>query len=232
MMAGVPDPTQLANLDLFRGLSNSELTRVNDQLGRTKFPAGAMILTASQPGEVTYIILEGTLKVSVLERNGRELILALLGPGEIVGELSMADRAGRSADVTALEPATLVWMDRHGFDQLRREIPTLTENLLRLMSRRLRLANGQLQAVATLDVHGRVARQLLVLSDTLGEAMPDGAVRIPLRVTQSDLAALVGATRVRVNEVLVGFTKRGFIEVDAKHRITVKDRDELDAYLG
>ncbi len=231
-MAGVPDPTQLANLDLFRGLSNSELTRVNDQLGRTKFPAGAMILTASQPGEVTYIILEGTLKVSVLERNGRELILALLGPGEIVGELSMADRAGRSADVTALEPATLVWMDRHGFDQLRREIPTLTENLLRLMSRRLRLANGQLQAVATLDVHGRVARQLLVLSDTLGEAMPDGAVRIPLRVTQSDLAALVGATRVRVNEVLVGFSKRGFIEVDAKHRITVKDRDELDAYLG
>ena len=232
MMAGVPDPTQLANLDLFRGLSNSELTRVNDQLGRTKFPAGAMILTASQPGEVTYIILEGTLKVSVLERNGRELILALLGPGEIVGELSMADRAGRSADVTALEPATLVWMDRHGFDQLRREIPTLTENLLRLMSRRLRLANGQLQAVATLDVHGRVARQLLVLADTLGEALPNSAVRIPLRVTQSDLAALVGATRVRVNEVLVGFSKRGFIEVDAKHRITVKDRDELDAYLG
>lgn len=232
MMAGVPDPSQLANLDLFRGLSNSELTRVNDQLGRTRFPAGAMILTASQPGEVTYIIIEGTLKVSVLERNGRELILALLGPGEIVGELSMADRAGRSADVTALEPATLVWMDRHGFDQLRREIPTLTENLLRLMSRRLRLANGQLQAVATLDVHGRVARQLLVLADTLGEKLPNGAVQIPLRVTQSDLAALVGATRVRVNEVLVGFTRRGFIEVDAKHRITVNDRDELDAYLG
>jgi CRP/FNR family cyclic AMP-dependent transcriptional regulator len=208
------------------------LTRVNDQLGRTKFPAGAMILTASQPGEVTYIILDGTLKVSVLERNGRELILALLGPGEIVGELSMADRAGRSADVTALEPATLVWMDRHGFDQLRREIPALTENLLRLMSRRLRLANGQLQAVATLDVHGRVARQLLVLADTLGEKLPDGAVQIPLRVTQSDLAALVGATRVRVNEVLVGFSRRGFIEVDAKHRITIKDRDELDAYLA
>lgn len=231
-MAGVPDPSQLANLDLFRGLTHTELTRVNDQMGRTKFPAGAMILTASQPGEVTYIIIEGTLKVSVLERNGRELILALLGPGEIVGELSMADRAGRSADVTALEPATLVWMDRHGFDQLRREIPVLTENLLRLMSRRLRLANGQLQAVATLDVHGRVARQLLVLADALGEALPNGSVRIPLRVTQSDLAALVGATRVRVNEVLVGFSRRGFVEVDAKHRITIKDRDELDAYLA
>jgi CRP/FNR family cyclic AMP-dependent transcriptional regulator len=231
-MAGVPDVAELAKLELFRGLSASELTRVNDLLGRTRFPSGAMILTASQPGEVTYIILDGTLKVSVLERNGRELTLALLGPGEIVGELSMADRAGRSADVTALEPATLVWMDRHGFDQLRREIPAITENLLRLMARRLRLANAQLQAVATLDVHGRVARQILALGDALGEKQADGNVRIPLRITQSDLAALVGATRVRVNEVLVGFTRRGLLEVDSKHRITIRDRDELDAYLG
>lgn len=231
-MPGVPDVSELSKLELFRGLSASELARVNDALGRTRFPTGAMILTASQPGEVTYIVLDGTLKVSVLERNGRELTLALLGPGEIVGELSMADRAGRSADVTALEPATLVWMDRHGFEQLRREIPAITENLLRLMARRLRLANAQLQAVATLDVHGRVARQILALGEALGEAQPDGSVRIPLRITQSDLAALVGATRVRVNEVLVGFTRRGFVEVDNKHRITIRDRDELDAYLA
>jgi CRP/FNR family cyclic AMP-dependent transcriptional regulator len=231
-MAGVPDVKELAKLDLFRGLSASELTRVNDLLGRTRFPTGAMILTASQPGEIAYIVLEGTLKVSVLERNGRELTLALLGPGEIAGELSLADRAGRSADVTALEPSTLVWIDRNTFDQLRREIPAITENLLRLLARRLRLANAQLQAMATLDVHGRIARQLLALAEALGEELPDGSVRIPLRITQSDLAALVGATRVRVNEVLVGFTRRKFVEVDGKHRITIRNRDELEAYLA
>src|ERR671911_439123 len=231
-MAGVPDAQDLGKLDLFQGLSAAELARVNDLLGRTKFPAGAMILTADQPGEIAYIILEGTLKVSTIQSNGRELTLALLGPGEIVGELSLADRSGRSADVTTLEPATLVWIDRNTFDQLRREIPAITENLLRLLARRLRLANSQLQAIATLDVHGRIARQLLALADVLGEEVADGGVRIPLRITQSDLAALVGATRVRVNEVLVGFTRRRHIVVDLHHRITIRDRLELEAYVG
>jgi CRP/FNR family cyclic AMP-dependent transcriptional regulator len=225
-MAGVPDAKDLGKLEL----SAAELMQVNDLLGRTKFPAGAMILTAEQPGEVAYIILEGTLKVSTIQGNGRELTLALLGPGEIVGELALADRASRSADVTALEPAVLVWLDRGTFERLRRDIPGITENLLRLLARRLRLANAQLQAMATLDVHGRVARQLLTLADVLGEEVADG-VRIPLRITQSDLAALVGATRVRVNEVLVGFTRRRLIAVDRRHRITIRDRAELEAYV-
>ncbi|MBW3632901.1 MAG: Crp/Fnr family transcriptional regulator [Chloroflexi bacterium] len=230
-MAGVPDASDLGSLELFRGLSAAELARVNDLLGRTKFPAGAMILTADQPGEIAYIILEGTLKVSTLQSSGRELTLALLGPGEVVGELAVADRAGRSADVTALEPAVLVWLDRGSFVQLRRDIPAITENLLRLLARRLRLANAQLQAMATLDVHGRVARQLLALASVLGEDLPDGSSRIPLRITQSDLAALVGATRVRVNEVLVGFTRRRMIAVDRQHRITIHNRAELEAYV-
>jgi CRP/FNR family transcriptional regulator, cyclic AMP receptor protein len=230
-MAGVPDAKDLGKLELFRGLSAAELTQVNELLGRTKFPTGAMILTADQPGEIAYIVLDGTLKVSTIEANGRELTLALLGPGEIVGELALADRAVRSADVTALEPSVLVWIDRGTFERLRRDIPGITENLLRLLARRLRLANAQLQAMATLDVHGRVARQLLSLADVLGEEGADGGMRIPLRVTQSDLAALVGATRVRVNEVLVGFTRRRQIAVDRQHRITILDRAGLEAYV-
>jgi CRP/FNR family cyclic AMP-dependent transcriptional regulator len=231
-MAGVADPMELGRLELFRGLSTAELGRVNDLLGRTKFPGGAMILTASQPGEIAYVVLDGTLKVSVIQSNGRELTLALLGAGEVVGELAMADRATRSADVVALEPSTLVWIDRNTFGQLRRDIPLITENLLRLMARRLRLANAQLQAVATLDVHGRVARQLLALADALGEEQPDGSVRIPLRITQSDLASLVAATRVRVNEVLVGFRERRLLTVDSKHRISIRQRPELEAYIA
>jgi len=76
-----------------------------------------------------------------------------------------------------------------------------------------------------------VARQLLALADVLGEEVADGSVCIPLRITQSDLAALVGATRVRVNEVLVGFTRRRHIAVDRQHRITIRDRAELEAYV-
>src|ERR671920_152252 len=140
-MACVPDAKDLGKLDLFRGLSAAELAQVNDLLGRRNFPAGAMILTADQPGEIAYVIVDGTLKVSTIQSNGRELTLALLGPGEIVGELALADRAARSADVTALETSVLVWLDRGTFERLRRDIPAITENLLRLLARRLRLAH-------------------------------------------------------------------------------------------
>ena len=155
-----------------------------------------------------------------------------MGVGDVVGELSLADRGGRSADVVALEPTTLLWIDRGSFDQLRRDIPEVTENLIRLMARRLRVANSQLLAMATLDVHGRVARQLLLLADVYGEKLPNGDVRIPLRLTQGDLAGLVGATRVRVNEVLVGYKKRGYLSVDGRYRVTIHDRDALAAHYA
>src|SRR5688500_17185080 len=147
-MAGVPDAKDLGKLELFRGLSAAELTQVNDLLGRTKFPAGAMILTADQPGEIAYVIVDGTLKVSTIQSNGRELTLALLGPGEIVGELALADRAARSADVATLEPSVLVWLDRGTVERLRRDIAGIPENLLRLLARGVRLANAQLEVFA------------------------------------------------------------------------------------
>lgn len=231
-MPAVPDPRALGELDLFRGLSPTELARVNDLLGRTRFPAGAMLLTATQPGELVYVVLEGTLKVSVVEASGQELTLALLGPGEVVGELALADRGARSADVVALEPAVLLWLDRNLFGQLRREMPAVTENLLVLLARRLRLANAQLQAMATLDVRGRVARQLLALAEAHGETRPNGDLYIPLRLTQGDLAGLVGATRVRVNEVLVGFKRRRTLSTDARYRVTIHDREELALHCG
>jgi CRP/FNR family transcriptional regulator, cyclic AMP receptor protein len=229
-MPAVPDANVLGALALFRGLSAAELARVNELLGRTRFPAGAMVMTATQPGEVAYIVLEGTLKVGVVQADGRELTLALLGPGEIVGELALADRAGRSADVEALEPATLLWLDQSAFRQLRREVPAVTENLLALLARRVRLTNARLLAMAMLDVHGRVSSQLLALADALGEPQPGGDVLIPLRLTQGDLASLVGATRVRVNEVLVGFKRRRYLSVDGRHRVTIHDRAALAAY--
>jgi CRP/FNR family cyclic AMP-dependent transcriptional regulator len=106
----------------------------------------------------------------------------------------------------------------------------VTENLLALLARRVRLTNARLQAMAMLDVHGRVAAQLLALADALGEPTAGGEVLIPLRLTQGDLASLVGATRVRVNEVLVGFKRRRYVSVDARHRVTVHDRAALESY--
>ena len=104
-------------------------------------------------------------------------------------------------------------------------------NLVAILSRRLRLANAQIESLTTQDVSGRIARQILALAHEYGEPAAEGAVRIPLRLTQGDFAGLIGATRVRVNQVLLTFKERNYITVDHDHRITVRNRDALVAEL-
>jgi CRP/FNR family cyclic AMP-dependent transcriptional regulator len=156
-----------------------------------------------------------------------DVILGIRGRGEIVGEMSLVDRQGRSASVVTLEDCTLLWLDRPSFETCLQTMPPLSTNLVRLLARRLRLANAQIQALAALDLYGRVARQLLSLAEEYGEPSPSGGILIPLRLTQSDLAGLVGASRVRVNEVMVAYKRRKYLSVDASYRITVHNAAAL-----
>ena len=96
-----------------------------------------------------------------------------------------------------------------------------------MLARRLRLADAQIQSLAALDVYGRVARQLLAFAQEYGEEQSDGSTLIPLRLTQSDLADLTGATRVRVNQVLVDYKERGYISAGPDHRFTIHNREAL-----
>ena len=102
----------------------------------------------------------------------------------------------------------------------------MTRNLAELLSKRLRLTNTPVRTLAAMDVPGRVAAQLLALAKEYGEETQDG-VRVPIRLTQSDLAALVGASRVRVNQVVAFFRRRGHLSIGTDHHITVLDRDAL-----
>ena len=229
-MPAVTDPSVLSNLPLFRGLSTRDLAQVNDRLHSSRFGAGAPVLTATQTGEAVYVVQTGTLKVHIIREDGHEVTLALLGPGELVGEMALLDLGGRSANVVALENAELLWLDRAAFHQLRRDIPLITDNLLAILARRLRLANAHFEALATLDVFGRVARQLIGLAEAYGEPQPGGGLRLPFRLTQGELANLIGATRVRVNQVLVDFKRRGYLTEDSGHRITLLNQAALEDY--
>ena len=234
-MAAVDDPKLLGTLELFQGLTPDQLGELNRLLRSSVIPAGTHFITAEQPGEVVYVILEGTVKIYVSQEDGREVILAFLGTGDTVGEMSLVDSAGRSANVVTTEPSRLLWMDRTTFQTCLREMSPLANNLIRLLANRLRFANEQIQALCTLDVPGRVARQILALADRYGSPLPGektagGQVSIPLRLTQSDLGEIVGASRERVNQVIVDFKHRGFISVDPDHRIRVHDRGELARY--
>jgi CRP/FNR family cyclic AMP-dependent transcriptional regulator len=231
-MATVPPPSELSALPLFRDLPPGDLTRLHAQLRATTFPAGTTIMTTEQPGEVVYVVLNGTLKVYVDQASGATVILAILGPGEVVGEMSMLDRPIRSATAVTMEESTLLWLDRTAFTACLRTMTPLALNLVTILSGRLRVANEQIQALAALDVYGRVARQLLAFAQVYGRRAGGGDVVIPLRLTQTDLADLVGASRVRVNQVLVAFRERRHISVDQQSRITIHQPEALAEFCA
>ena len=107
------------------------------------------------------------------------------------------------------------------------EVPAIARNLVGILSRRLRLADTHARSLAALDVHGRLAAQILAFAREYGEPLSDGGTLIPLRLTQTELAGLVGASRVRVNQALGYYRKRGNISIDRDHRITVHDEEAL-----
>lgn len=219
-------PVSLANVPLFEGLDRDELAYLEGILHPRTIPRGADIILEEQPGEVAYILLSGSVKVHVQQRDGSEVILALLRAGEVVGEMSLVDSLGRSATVETLEETRVLWMDRESFWHCLRTMPAMTYRLVEIVSRRLRLADTHIEALASLSVTGRVARHVLALAREYGEPAPDG-VRVPIPLTQSDLAAMVGASRARVNQSVGTLRRRGLIDVDASHRITVLDVDAL-----
>jgi CRP/FNR family cyclic AMP-dependent transcriptional regulator len=220
------DPNALAELSLFHGLPPERLKRLAEVLRRKTVPAGTNMITAEQPGEVVYVVLEGTVKILIEQMDGREVILAFLGAGDTVGEMSLVDSSGRSANVMTMERCTLLWMDRATFQDLLKNSNEFAQNLVRLLASRLRMANEQIQSLSSLDVAGRLARQILAFVERYGRDAEKGKL-VPLRLTQSDLAELVGASRERVNQVMVDFRNKGYLTVDSSHRIVVHKPGEL-----
>jgi CRP/FNR family transcriptional regulator, cyclic AMP receptor protein len=226
-MTPLLDTVDLETIPLFHGLTPTEQRHLHDLLGIRTFPSGVDILTAEQPGDVAYIILDGTVKVQVDRPDGTAVIIAILRAGEVVGEMSLVDSLGRSATVVAMEQTTLAWLTHSDFWNCLRSMPAMTYNLAGILSRRLRLSNAHVAALATLDIEGRLADQLLALAAEYGEATANDGCRIPFRLTQGDLAALVGASRVRVNQILVSWKQNNLLTVDGRHIVTLLNRRAL-----
>jgi CRP/FNR family cyclic AMP-dependent transcriptional regulator len=219
--------TSLPAVALFEGLTSAEREELAALARPAHVRAGASLMIAGQPGEVVYLVLKGTLRAQVEQEDGTLVLLAFLGPGDTVGEMSLFDNDVRSASVVALEDCSVIWMDRAAFRRCLDKMPRLGVNLLFVMCRRLRLADERIQSLSTLDVAGRVSRQLAALAISYGEPAADGSARIVLRLTQGDIADLVGASRERVNQVMGGMRRRGLISVDSRHRIAVHDPNAL-----
>jgi CRP/FNR family cyclic AMP-dependent transcriptional regulator len=173
--------------------------------------ADQTLFVAGDPGDSCYRVDEGLLKASVIAPTGGERILAVFGPGALIGELSMIDGAVRSASVTALRPSKLSLISRGAFDAYGHDHPELYRQVITLLALRLRETNDDLAATSFLPLKGRVARALIDLAEAFGHDVGDGRILVRQKVTQTDLAAMAGIARENVNRILTDWTDHKLI---------------------
>jgi CRP/FNR family transcriptional regulator, cyclic AMP receptor protein len=215
----------LGDIPLFAGLGPPELRLIAERVRKHHYREEITVLQCEQPGGALFIILSGKVKVHNETPEGREDVLALLAAGELFGEMSLLDGRGRSADVTTLEPTEVLILTREAMMECIYRSPRIAINLLATLAGRLRLANDTIRDQKTLDAPGRMAKQLLVLARQHGVSTPLG-VEIGTRLTQSDLAGLIGVTRETASKILSEYRSLGWLEID-KQRYTLLREDEL-----
>jgi len=174
--------------------------------------ADQTLFVAGDEGDGCYRVDEGLLKASIAAPAGGERILAIFGPGAVVGELAMIDRGPRSASVTALRDSKLSFVGRTAFEAFGQSRPDLYRHVATLLARRLRDTDEALVATNFLSVKGRVARALLSLADAFGRDLGQGRILIRQKVSQGDLAAMAGIARENVSRVLNEWGGRSLVK--------------------
>lgn len=167
------------------------------------------------------VLRAGQVKVVTATPNGREVVLGIRGPGELVGELSALDARPRSASVVALEDVECLVLSHTAFHAFLSAHPTASMALLSMLARRLRDADAKRAGFAALSTLGRVAERLLELADRFG-VEHDGDVLIELRLSQEELAGWTGASLESVGRALATMRSVGWIET-RRREIRIRD---------
>lgn len=176
-----------------------------------KLKSGGVLFEAGDPGDGCYALIEGTLKVSVLSVDGSEQLLAVLGPGSMVGEVSLLDDRPRSATVTALKDCKLAFIPKTAFYRFADSNPVVYRHMLSIVAGRLRTTNDALVARSFLPLTGRVAQTLLQLAETFGKDLEDGRILIHYKLSQAEIANMAGGARENVSRVLNTWKREGLI---------------------
>jgi CRP/FNR family cyclic AMP-dependent transcriptional regulator len=206
---------QLAEVPLFRSLGEQELQTVATACHLRRFKRGEVLFHEGDPGNCLFVLQCGHVKIVMIAPDGKETILRVQGPGESLGELSLIDGAPRSATGVAQEAVQALTLHRDDFLALVEQRPAVARAVMAALADMVRRLSAQFQAVATLDVRALLAQKLLELADRHGQAMETG-IRIALRLTQQELADMIGATRVSVNQHVGSFQDQGILTWDAE----------------
>jgi CRP/FNR family cyclic AMP-dependent transcriptional regulator len=204
----------LAAIPFFGGLEPAALDRLAGTMRARRFRRGEVIFHIGDPGDALFVIVTGEVKISLPSETGDEAILATLRPGDVFGELALLDGAPRSASATALTAAEIVVLPRDRFRELIATEAGVRDALLASIAGELRRLTRHVEELHFLDITGRLAAQLVRLTEESGVRTDDGATRLRTNLTQADLAAMVGCTRQSVNKLLGQFTDDGLIRLE------------------
>lgn len=185
------------------------------QLCPVQFSRRQTIYAEGEPGDRLFIITAGKVKIGRRFPDGRVHLLTIVGPSDVLGELSTFDPGRRSCTATAITDVQAVEMDHGVLRAWIADRPEVAERLLRVLARRMRRSQDDLSDLIFSDAGARLSKQLLRLAQRFG-IQEDGALRVTHDLTQEELAQLVGSSRETVNKLLTEFTQRGWIRLDGK----------------
>jgi len=213
--------------EFLSGLAPDELADLFRIGRKRRWPAGATLFGEGDRSNSVVVVLAGRAKVFCLTEQGGEVLLAIRGPGALVGEMSALDGAPRSASVGALEPLETLVIPVAAFLAFLESHPNAAVGILRMIMSRLRDADRKRVEFGTYDTLGRVALRLVELAERFGAAAERG-VRIALPLTQDELAGWTGSSRESVTKALATLRRHGVIETQ-RRSVSVLDLDRLRA---
>lgn len=214
----------LATASLFRVLSKEGITATVGAGRSRSYSAGQIICHQGDLGDHLYVVIDGLTKVVFNSERGDEMVINILGPGEIFGELALLDGSPRSASVVALQSTSVFMLPRNRLLELMRQNPGLADEFLKSIGRLVRKLTEQVGDLAFLDLGGRLAKLLLQISARHAHAQ--GLV-LDREFTQSDLAGMIGASRPAVNRALQSLATRGLIAVRGRV-VEIRDLEGLE----
>jgi CRP-like cAMP-binding protein len=211
---------------LFAGIDAGTTSDLIAAMTPVHLDRGEVLFHEGEPGDRFYLVTDGKIKLGRTALDGRENLLAVLGPGEMIGELTLFDPGQRTATATAVSDVELSCLSHDELIAWIEKNPQVAKYLLASLARRLRRTNESLGDLVFSDVPGRVAKALLDLARRFGRPV-EGGVHVPHDLTQEELAQLVGASRETVNKALADFVARGWVRLEGRS-VTLLDVDRLD----
>lgn len=211
----------LRSVNIFSDLSENELINIKDVCTTRNYPKNSMIILEEEMGDVVFIVMAGTVKITRVNDEGKEVILAMLGSGEVFGEMAILDGESRSANALSQENCEVVTINREDFLNIIKTNNKVALNLMTEFAVRLRKSDQQIEALSLDDAEHRIGVSILNLAEEMG-VIRQGSVTVENLPYQQDIANMAGTSRETVSRVMKIFEERGLITKEG-HTLSIPD---------